>query len=167
MYVMGHYIEAAVAYHEVTGNQQALDVACRMANCIDANFGPEDGKIHGADGHPEIELALAKLYDATGEERYLNLARYLIDVRGQDPQFYAKQIAAVDNDYIFRDLGFYKPTYFQAAQPVREQQTADGHAVRVAYLCTGIAHVARITGDQACWMRRIVFGTTSCRNACM
>lgn len=148
MYVMGHYIEAAVAYHEVTGNQQALDVACRMANCIDANFGPEDGKIHGADGHPEIELALAKLYDATGEERYLNLARYLIDVRGQDPQFYAKQIAAVDNDYIFRDLGFYKPTYFQAAQPVREQQTADGHAVRVAYLCTGIAHVARITGDQ-------------------
>ncbi len=75
MYVMGHYIEAAVAYHEVTGNQQALDVACRMANCIDANFGPEDGKIHGADGHPEIELALAKLYDATGEERYLNLAR--------------------------------------------------------------------------------------------
>jgi len=148
MYVMGHYIEAAVAYHEVTGNQQALDVACRMADCIDANFGPEDGKIHGADGHPEIELALAKLYDATGEERYLNLARYLIDVRGQDPQFYAKQIAAVDNDYIFRDLGFYKPTYFQAAQPVREQQTADGHAVRVAYLCTGIAHVARITGDQ-------------------
>lgn len=84
MYVMGHYIEAAVAYHEVTGNQQALDVACRMADCIDANFGPEDGKIHGADGHPEIELALAKLYDATGEERYLNLARYLIDVRGQD-----------------------------------------------------------------------------------
>ena len=79
MYVMGHYIEAAVAYHEVTGNQQALDVACRMADCIDANFGPEDGKIHGADGHPEIELALAKLYDATGEERYLNLARYLID----------------------------------------------------------------------------------------
>ena len=63
MYVMGHYIEAAVAYHEVTGNQQALDVACRMADCIDANFGPEDGKIHGADGHPEIELALAKLYD--------------------------------------------------------------------------------------------------------
>ena len=105
MYVMGHYIEAAVAYHEVTGNQQALDVACRMADCIDANFGPEDGKIHGADGHPEIELALAKLYDATGEERYLNLARYLIDVRGQDPQFYAKQIAAVDNDYSFPGSG--------------------------------------------------------------
>ncbi len=148
MYVMGHYIEAAVAYHEVTGNEQALDVACRMADCLDANFGPEEGKIHGADGHPEIELALAKLYEATGEKRYLDLACYLIDVRGQDPQFYSNQLAAIDGDYIFRDLGFYKPTYFQAAEPVRDQQTADGHAVRVAYLCTGIAHVARLSGDE-------------------
>ncbi len=148
MYVMGHYIEAAVAYHEVTGNEQALEVARRMADCLDANFGPEEGKIHGADGHPEIELALAKLYEVTGEKRYLDLARYLIDVRGQDPQFYSKQLAAVNGDYIFRDLGFYKPTYFQAAEPVRDQQTADGHAVRVAYLCTGIAHVARLSGDE-------------------
>ncbi|RSX51000.1 glycosyhydrolase [Bifidobacterium goeldii] len=148
MYVMGHYIEAGVAYWQVTGNKQALDVARRMADCLDANFGPEDGKIHGADGHPEIELALAKLYDVTGEQRYLTLAQYLIDVRGQDPDFYDKQRRALNNDNIFPDLGFYKPTYFQAAQPVREQQTADGHAVRVGYLCTGIAHVARLTGDK-------------------
>ena len=148
MYVMGHYIEAAVAYHDVTGNEQALDVARKMADCLDANFGPEDGKIHGADGHPEIELALAKLYDVTGERRYLALAQYLIDVRGQDPQFYTKQLKAIDNDNIFPDLGFYKPTYFQAAEPVRQQQTANGHAVRVGYLCTGIAHVARLTGDE-------------------
>ena len=91
MYVMGHYIEAAVAYHQVTGNEQALEVAKKMADCLDANFGPEEGKIHGADGHPEIELALAKLYEETGEKRYLTLSQYLIDVRGQDPQFYAKQ----------------------------------------------------------------------------
>ncbi|OZG61950.1 glycosyhydrolase [Bifidobacterium lemurum] len=147
MYVMGHYIEAGVAYWEVTGNEQALDVACRMADCLDANFGPEAGKIHGSDGHPEIELALAKLHEATGEKRYLELARYLIDVRGQDPRFYAKQREALGGDDIFRDLGFYKNEYFQAAEPVREQRTADGHAVRVAYLCTGIAHVARLTGD--------------------
>ncbi|PJM78965.1 glycoside hydrolase family 127 protein [Bifidobacterium scaligerum] len=148
MYVMGHYIEAAVAYHQVTGNEQALDVARRMADCLDANFGPEEGKIHGADGHPEIELALAKLYEETHEERYLKLALYLIDVRGQDPEFYAKQLKAMHGDNIFPDLGFYKPTYFQAAQPVRNQQTADGHAVRVGYLCTGVAHVGRLLGDE-------------------
>ncbi|MBT1181460.1 glycoside hydrolase family 127 protein [Bifidobacterium sp. CP2] len=148
MYVMGHYIEAAVAYHEVTGNEQALDVARKMADCLDANFGPEDGKIHGADGHPEIELALAKLYDVTHEQRYLTLAQYLIDVRGQDPKFYDKQREAMHGDNIFPDLGFYKPEYFQAAEPVRKQQHANGHAVRVGYLCTGIAHVARLTGDE-------------------
>ena len=83
MYVMGHYIEAAVAYHQVTGNEQALEVAKKMADCLDANFGPEEGKIHGADGHPEIELALAKLYEEPGEKRYLTLSQSLIDVRGQ------------------------------------------------------------------------------------
>ena len=147
MYVMGHYIEAAVAYHQVTGNEQALEVAKKMADCLDANFGPEEGKIHGADGHPEIELALAKLYEEPGEKRYLTLSQYLIDVRGRDPQFYAKQLKALNGDNIFPDLGFYKPTYFQAAEPVRGQQTADGHAVRVGYLCTG-AHVDRLLGDQ-------------------
>ena len=167
MYVMGHYIEAAVAYHEVTGNQQALDVACRMANCIDANFGPEDGKIHGADGHPEIELALAKLYDATGEERYLNLARYLIDVRGQDPQFYAKQIAAVDNDYIFR---IWDSTSPRTSKP--RSRCASSRPL-TAMLCAWPiyaleSHMWRVLpAIRACWMRRIVFGTTSCRNACM
>lgn len=136
MYVTGHYIEAAVAYHQVTGNEQALEVAKKMADCLDANFGPEEGKIHGADGHPEIELALAKLYEEPGEKRYLTLSQYLIDVRGQDPQFYAKQLKALNGDNIFPDLGFYKPTYFQAAEPVR-----------VGYLCTG-AHVDRLLGDQ-------------------
>lgn len=148
MYVMGHYIEAAVAYHQVTGNEQALEVAKKMADCLDANFGPEEGKIHGADGHPEIELALAKLYEEPGEKRYLTLSQSLIDVRGQDPQFDAKQLKALNGDNIFPDLGFYKPTYFQAAEPVRDQQTADGHAVRVGYLCTGVAHVGRLLGDQ-------------------
>ena len=148
MYVTGHYIEAAVAYHQVTGNEQALEVAKKMADCLDANFGPEEGKIHGADGHPEIELALAKLYEEPGEKRYLTLSQYLIDVRGQDPQFYAKQLKALNGDNIFPDLGFYKPTYFQAAEPVRGQQAADGHAVRVGYLCTGVAHVGRLLGDQ-------------------
>ncbi len=57
LYTMGHYIEAGVAYHHETGNEKALDIAKRMADCIDKNFGLEEGKIHGYDGHPEIELA--------------------------------------------------------------------------------------------------------------
>ena len=74
--------------------------------------------------------------------RYLNLARYLIDVRGQDPQFYAKQIAAVDNDHIFRDLGFYKPTYL-AAQPVREQRPLTAMLCAWPIYALGIAHMAQ------------------------
>lgn len=147
MYVMGHFIEAAVAYHGVTGNMLVLDVACKMADCLDRHFGPEDGKIHGADGHPEIELALAKLYRATGERRYLDLASYLLDVRGADPDFYRREFEEVDGDGIFEGLDRFPPTYLQAAKPVREQTTADGHAVRVGYLLTGMASVANLTGD--------------------
>lgn len=147
LYVMGHYIEAAVAYHAVTGNEQALAIARRMADYLCETFGPEQGKIHGADGHPEIELALAKLFEATHEQRYLDLAQYFLDVRGQDPDFYARELRDNNNDYIFQDIGFYDPAYYQAAEPVREQSTAQGHAVRVGYLCAGMAHVARLTHD--------------------
>lgn len=148
MYVMGHYIEAGVAYHAVTGNKKALGIACRMADCLDANFGPEEGKIHGADGHPEVELALAKLYETTGEGRYLELAQYLIEIRGQDPQFYARQQAGQHGDNIMPDMVRFPLSYFQADKPVCEQDEANGHAVRVGYLCTGIASVARLTGDK-------------------
>lgn len=151
MYVMGHYIEAGVAYWEVTGSEQALEVACRMADCLDANFGDSDGKIPGADGHPEIELALARLYEATHEERYLKLAKFFIDVRGKDPAFYDKQNRAAREAGvapIFPQMLSWSSEYTQTARTIREQQTADGHAVRVAYMLTGVAHVARLTGDQ-------------------
>ncbi|MBT1177735.1 glycoside hydrolase family 127 protein [Bifidobacterium callimiconis] len=149
MYVMGHYIEAAVAYYEVTGNEQALDVARKMADCLDANFGPEDGKIHGSDGHPEIELALARLYEVTGEQRYLTLSKFFIDVRGQDPAFYDKQNAKIGNGStdIFPQMRGWTHEYTQSARPIRRQQTAEGHAVRVVYLLTAVAHVARLTKD--------------------
>lgn len=151
MYVMGHYIEAGVAYWEVTGNEQALDIAKKMADCLDANFGEEDGKIPGADGHPEIELALARLFDATGEQRYLDLAKFFIDVRGKDPSFYDKQNAAAREagaTPIFPQMLAWDHEYTLTARPLREQQTPEGHAVRVAYMLTGIAHVARLTGDR-------------------
>ena len=151
MYVMGHYIEAGVAYYEVTGNEQALEVAKKMADCLDSNFGDEDGKIPGADGHPEIELALARLYEVTHEERYLKLAKFFIDVRGRDPEFFDKQNKAAREagaTPIFPQMLAWSHEYSQTARTIREQQTADGHAVRVAYLLTGVAHVARLTNDQ-------------------
>lgn len=148
LYTMGHYIEAGVAYYQNTGNQKALDIARRMADCIDHYFGMEDGKIPGYDGHPEIELALARLYEQTHEQRYLNLAQYFLKQRGQDPQFFNKQIEA---DGEARDLiaGMrdFPLSYYQVEKPINEQEELTGHAVRVVYLCTGIAHVARLTGD--------------------
>ncbi|GAF41196.1 hypothetical protein FC83_GL002122 [Agrilactobacillus composti DSM 18527 = JCM 14202] len=152
LYTMGHYIEAGVAYYQATGNGKALEIAEKMADCIGANFGLEPGKIPGYDGHPEIELALSRLYEATHEERFLKLAHYFLQQRGQDPAFFEKQLKAdglgADRDLIpgMRD---FPRNYYQAAEPIVDQKTADGHAVRVVYLCTGMAYVARLTGDQA------------------
>lgn len=149
LYTMGHYIEAGVAYYQSTGNQKALDIATRMADCIDQNFGLEDGKIPGYDGHPEIELALARLYEVTKEKRYLDLAHYFLNQRGQDPEFFDKQIKedGEERDLIpnMRDFPY---SYYQNDKPIKDQEALTGHAVRVVYLCTGIAHVARLTGDE-------------------
>ena len=149
LYSMGHYIEAGVAYYESVNSRKALDIAKKMADCIDAHFGPEDGKIHGYDGHPEIELALAKLYEATHEQRYLDLARYLITYRGQDPDFFIRQDKADgwERDF-FPDLREIGNRYYFADKPVTEQTDAHGHAVRVLYFCTGLAHVAELTNDK-------------------
>lgn len=150
LYTMDHYIEAGVAYAEATGSQKALTIATRMADCIDAHFGPEAGKIHGYDGHPEIELALARLYEATGDQRYLKLAHYFLNQRGLDPLFLEKQFLADAPDQdAAKALRDFDPDYFVAGAPLKDQQVARGHAVRVVYLCTGMAHVARLTGDQA------------------
>ena len=148
LYVMGHYIEAAVAYWQATGNEKALGVARRMAACIEENFGDGETQIHGADGHPEIELALACLAEATGEERYAAMGRWFLNVRGQDPDFYDEQNRADgwDRDF-FAVIRDFPRTYYQAAEPIADQRDADGHAVRVTYLCTGLAHIARLTGD--------------------
>ena len=73
LYCAGHMIEAAVAYYEATGKDKLLKIVCRFVDLIDSIFGPEDGKIKGYPGHQEIELALVKLYKATGNIRYLKL----------------------------------------------------------------------------------------------
>lgn len=150
MYVAGHMFEAAVAYYEATGKRNLLDVACRFADCFDANFGPEENKLHGYPGHEEIELGLAKLYRVTGEERYIKLAKYFLDVRGQQPHYYdAESEARGDKRPAWGHLRYpqMKYTYNQAHKPVREQTEGAGHAVRQLYLLSGMADVGEMAKD--------------------
>lgn len=148
LYSMGHYIEAGVAYYQSTGNQKALTIARKMADCIDQHFGNEKGKIKGYDGHPEIELALSKLYDCTQDKKYLDLANYFVEVRGTQPNFFAEQNSKNDIKYDpFPDMRHASENYFFDKLPVTEQKAVQGHAVRVLYYLTGVAHVARLTNN--------------------
>ncbi|MFC4302253.1 glycoside hydrolase family 127 protein [Cohnella boryungensis] len=149
LYCAGHLIEAAVAYSNATGKNRLLDVAIRLADCIDEAFGPEEGKIKGYDGHQEIELALMKLYHATSNDKYLRLASFFLDQRGQLPHFYDEEYERRKGAIHFPELRMAKDrSYSQAHLPVRMQQTAEGHAVRVVYMLTGMADVAAETGDE-------------------
>jgi DUF1680 family protein len=129
LYNAGHLIEAAVAHHRATGDRALLDVAIRFADRIDADFGPdfEQGARRDAPGHEEIELALVKLADETGEERYRELARFFLEQRGRehDDEPYPEDSAfAIYNDRRYR----------QDEVPVAEATEAVGHAVRATYL---------------------------------
>ena len=145
MYNAGHLMEAAVAYHQATGKRKLLDVLARFSDHIAATFGTEDGKRRGYPGHPEIELALVKMYRETGEKRFLDLASYLIDERGQAPHYYdheAEKRGESPENYWARTY-----RYCQAHLPLREHTEANGHSVRACYLYAGIADVALETAD--------------------
>lgn len=160
LYCAGHLIEAAVAYYEATGKREFLEIVCRYADLIDRTFGAEEGKIHGYPGHQEIELALVKLYRLTKEKRYLNLAVYFIDERGKQPYFFEQE--AVKNGRDVEDggpKGILGKSYmsagpyalFQSHLPVRQQKTAEGHAVRLTYMASAMADLALETGDEGLW----------------
>ncbi len=142
LYCAGHLMEAAVAHYEATGKGDFLDAMCRCADHIDTVFGRGKGKKRGYPGHEEIELALVKLYRATGERRYLDLGRYFVDERGRRPLYFDIEARARGK----------KPYEYgashQAHLPVRDQKTADGHAVRAMYLYCAMADVAAETGDK-------------------
>ncbi len=130
-YNPGHMYEAAVAWYQATGKTNFLDVAVKHADLIDRTFGWEKGKLKMTSGHQEMELALCKLYRATKDERYLKLAKFLLDVRGR------------------KDV---RPTWGAPVQdhlPVLEQSEAVGHAVRAGYMYCGMADVAALTGDHS------------------
>ncbi len=147
LYCAGHMIEAAVAYYEATGKRKLLDVMCRFADYIDSVFGREPGKIRGYDGHQEIELALMKLYRATGEKRYFRLSRYFIDERGQAPNYLTEEWEQRGRQTFFPDMKDFGGDYAQAHEPVRQQREATGHAVRAVYMYTAMADIAGESGD--------------------
>ena len=137
LYCAGHMFEAAVAHHQATGKTAFLNIATRYADYIDSVFGPPPKRL-GYPGHPEIELALIKLWRATGNQRYFELARFFVENRGR--KFFATEHHT--------PLDKYDGSYFQDDVPIYDHQNIKGHAVRAAYLMSGVTEVASQTGDQ-------------------
>lgn len=147
LYCAGHLIEAAVAYFHATGKRKLLDVMCRYADHIDRMFGPQPNQKPGYCGHEEIELALIRLGRATGEQKYLDLARFFVEQRGQQPHYFDQEAAERGADpKQFRHRTY---EYNQSHLPVRQQTKVIGHAVRAMYLYSGMADVATEFGDDS------------------
>ena len=127
LYNLGHMVEGAVAHWQATGKRNFLDIAIRYADCVVREVGAGPGQARVIPGHQIAEMALAKLYLATGEKKYLDEAKFFLDERGKTGH----------ND-----------EYNQSHVPVLEQDEAVGHAVRAAYMYAGMADVAALTGDQ-------------------
>ncbi len=148
MYCGGHLIEGAIAYWQATGKRRFLDVMLRYADHLASRFGSGPNQKVAFCGHPEIELALYKLYEVTKEERYRELSRFFVDERGRHPE-------VIDNDKVIQ-WGAGGPTlnpwhqkdYYLDHAPVRDQDHADGHAVRAMYLYCAMADQWRLTRDE-------------------
>lgn len=121
LYNMGHLYEAAVAYYQATGKRSLLDIALKNADLVAKTFGW--GKLEKATGHQEIEIGLVKLYQVTGEKRYLDLARFFLDVRG------------------------YGEAYMQNHEKVRSQKEIAGHAVRACYMYAAMTDITGLSGS--------------------
>ena len=152
LYNVGHMYEAAAAYYWVTGKRALLDVAIKNADLVCRTFGPGPTQLKFVPGHEEIELALCKLYRATGDEKYLRQAKHFLDQRGK-----AEAADRHPNNKVFAQSGALVKAkemgapgaYNQNHRPVTEQQEAVGHAVRATYLYCGMADVAALTGDSS------------------
>lgn len=129
LYNVGHLYEAAVAHFRATGKRTLLDVALKNADLICKVFGPADTQLHEPPGHEEIEIGLVSLHRATGEKKYLDQAKYFVELRGQEGTHRLRGAGQQDH------------------KPIFEQDEAVGHAVRAGYFYTGAADVAALTGD--------------------
>jgi len=137
LYNMGHMYEAAAAHFQATGERSFLDIALKNADLLVRTFGP--GRRRGFPGHQEIEIGLAKLYRLTGEKKYLDLAKFFLDERGQYHQGETYPQSSPFKIYNSEE-------YLQNHKPVLEQDEAVGHAVRAAYMYAGMADVAALGG---------------------
>ncbi len=126
LYNLGHMVDAACAHYQATGSDQFLNIARRYADCVIKEVGPNRGQACVVPGHQIAEMALARLYILTGEKKYLDEAKFLLDYRGKTKRH---------------------DRYSQSHQPVVEQKEAWGHAVRAGYMYAGMADVAALTGD--------------------
>ena len=126
LYNLGHMVDAACAHYQATGSTKFLDIAKRYADCVIREVGPNPGQACVVPGHQIAEMALARLYVLTGEKKYLDEAKFLLDYRGKTE---------------------HKDIYSQSDKPVVEQTEAWGHAVRAGYMYAGMADVAALTGD--------------------
>ena len=128
LYNLGHMVDAACAHYQATGSDKFLNIAKRYADCVIREVGAKDGQACVVPGHQIAEMALARLYVLTGEQKYLDEAKFLLDYRGKT------QV---------------KNIYSQSDKPVVDQTEAWGHAVRAGYMYAGMADVAALTGDEA------------------
>ena len=126
LYNLGHMVDAACAHYQATGSTKFLDIAKRYADCVVREVGPKDGQATVVPGHQIAEMALARLYTLTGEKKYLDEAKYLLDYRGKTK---------------------IRNPYSQSHEPILKQSEAVGHAVRAGYMYAGIADVAALTQD--------------------
>lgn len=146
LYCFGHLVEGAVAYYQATGKDKLLKAAERFADYIDNYFGPEDEKCKGYPGHEIAEMALVKLYEVTGNQKYLDLSAFFVEERGKKPYYFDKEEHPDIKDKSPDGIRY---AYNQAHLPVREQKEAVGHAVRAVYLYSGMADVARLKDDSS------------------
>lgn len=142
LYTAGHMMEAAVAYYQGTGKRKFLDCVIRLADLICDTFGPEAGKLHGYPGHQEIEIGFIRLAGITGEQNYWDMAKYFLDVRGQGVNYFLMEQKQPGYKPLFPEFADYDPRYSQSHLPVREQETAEGHAVRAVYMYCAMADIA-------------------------
>ena len=145
LYCAGHLMEAAAAHYDATGKRTLLDVMSRYTDYIAQVFGTGTEQIPGYCGHEEIELALIKLYRATGESKYLKLSQYFIDQRGQQPHYFDTEARARGEEPSQFHFSSYE--YNQSHLAVRDQTQVVGHAVRGMYLYAAMADLAGELGD--------------------